>query len=109
MARFIGGDRFITIQWLEKRQTEDDLIKPNVLRRMMAPVAVAGLIIWRSIGLSNLMDLMETLFAAGAQVSDIIVPLRKGEEAFQESTGYYIIRSLYTGIIAILNKLNLLV
>ena len=109
MARFIGGERFITIQWLEKKQTEADLVKPNVFRRVIAPFAVIGVIIWRSVGLSNVLDMLEALVAGKAQLSDTIVPFNEGKAAFEESTGYYLLRGLYTSIVSILGSFNLLI
>jgi hypothetical protein len=109
MARFLGGERFITIQWLEKKQTERDLMKPNIFRRVIAPLTIVGIVLWRSVGLATIMDWLETFAAAGYQITDSIVPLTKGQEMFMESTVYYIARSLYSNIVAILDKLHLLI
>lgn len=109
MARFLSGDRFITIQWLEKKQTEKDLIKPNMFRKIIAPFAVAGVIIWRSFGLSSILNLMEKFSAAGEQISDTIIPFNEGQEAFQESTLWYLMRGFYASLISMLSSLNLLV
>lgn len=109
MARFIGGERFITIQWLEKKQTAQDLVKPNLLRRIIAPISIIGIIIWRSIGISSILDLLEKFGAAGEKLTDTIVPFEKGKELFQESSGAYLLRSLYMSVITILSGFNLLV
>jgi hypothetical protein len=109
MARFLSGERFITIQWLEKRQSEKDLVKPNLLRRIIAPIAVTGFVLWRSIGLSNIMDWLETFYAAKYQVTERFVPLDQAEKMFKESTPYYLVRSLYANLVSILASLNLLV
>ena len=109
MARFLGGDRFITIQWLEKKQTERDLVKPNIFRRVIAPLTVVGIIMWRSVGLATMMDWLETFAAAGYQVTDSILPLAKGQELFKESSLYYLARGFYSNIIAILDRLHLLI
>lgn len=109
MAQFLSGDRFLTIQWLEKKQTEKDLVKPNMLRKIIAPLSLVGVILWRSIGLSNLLNMLEKFSAAGEKISETIIPFQKGQEMFQESTILYMLRSVYTSLISILSNLNLLV
>jgi hypothetical protein len=109
MARFLSGERFITIQWLEKRQSEKDLVKPNILRRIIAPIAVTGFVLWRSIGISNIMDWLETFYAAKYQMTERFMPLDEAEKMLKESTPYYLVRSLYASLVSVLASLNLLV
>ena len=109
MARFIGGDRFITIQWLEKKENEKDMIKHNMFRKIIAPISLVGVILWRSIGVSNILNLLEKFSAAGEKLTDTIIPFHKGQEMFQESTILYLLRSVYTSLISILSNFNLLV
>lgn len=108
MARFLAGERFVTIQWLERKQTEKDLIRPNILRRYLMPLSFATIIIWRTIGLSSIMDWMESFAAAGYEITGRVIPLKQGELLLKESTAFYIMRSLYSNIISILGRFSML-
>lgn len=66
MAKFLGGEFVPSIAWLEKKQSEQDLIRPgHTIRLIIAPIAVLGLIIFRTTGIGHLLEILETTFAAG--------------------------------------------
>lgn len=110
MSRFLSGDYVPSIAWLEERQGEGDLIRPgHKMRRIVAPIAVTALILFRQSYLPALLNLLESILATGSTVSSSPV-IRFGdlETEFETNSILYFFGMIYAAIVSGLRKLHVL-
>jgi hypothetical protein len=110
MSRFLSGDYVPSIAWLEERQGEGDLIRPgHKMRRIVAPIAVTALILFRQSYLPALLNFIESILATGSTVSSSPV-IRFGdlETEFETNSILYFFGMIYATLVSGLRKLHLL-
>ncbi len=112
MASFLQGEYTPAISWLEQKESDADLVRPgHTRRRIVAPIAVALLIFFRTSGLSMILDFLEQTFAAKDIVSargSTIIDFKDAQQAFGGSSITYAVGAVYAAIVAAARKLQVL-
>jgi hypothetical protein len=110
MSRFLSGDYVPAIAWLEQRQGEGDLIRPgHSVRRIVAPIAVTALIIFRQSYLPALLNLLETIFATESTISSSpVINFGDVDNEFQTNSVLYFFGMVYATVVSYMRKMHLL-
>jgi hypothetical protein len=112
MASFLGGDPVPAMAWLEKKQTDKDLIRPGHLyRKVVAPMAVSGVVFLRSTGLSALIEFLEVTFALKHIITptQTIIDFKDAKKYFGNDNAFlYILGVVYAAAMGLAKKLHLL-
>ena len=111
MARFLSGEFVPSIAWLEKRQSEKDLIRPgHTMRVILAPIAVAALIIFRASGVGYFLEILDEWSGYKFICTNAVtVDFRDAMKYFGGNPLVYVVGTAYAGFIALLKKMNLLI
>lgn len=110
MSRFLSGDFVPSIAWLEEKQGEKDLIRPgHSIRRIVAPIAVTCLILFRQSYLPALLNFLETILATGSTMSSSpVINFGDLDQEFHTNSIMYFFGMIYATVVSYMRKLHLL-
>jgi hypothetical protein len=110
MARFLSGEFVPSISWLEQKQGERDLIRPgHSVRGVVAPIAVATLILFRKSFLPGMLNLMDMMMASSDAIrKSSVVDFSDADTYFNSNPLIYAMGAIYALIVSGLRKLHLL-
>ena len=110
MARFLGGEFIPSIAWLEQKQGERDLIRPgHNIRGVVAPLAVASLILFRNSFIPYVLNVFDILVAGGTTISKSpVINFSDADTEFSGNALLYAVGAVYAYIVSMLRRFHLL-
>lgn len=110
MAHFLSGEFVPSIAWLEKRQNENDLIRPgHRIRMIITPLVVISLILLRKTSISDLINIIEKSFQSNSlKEFTNIINFQEIDKEFSTNTIFYAIGTIYATIVDLARKMYLL-
>lgn len=110
MAHFLSGEFVPSIAWLEKRQNENDLIRPgHRIRMIITPLVVISLILLRKTSISDLINIIEKSFQSNSlKEFTNIINFQEIDKEFSTNTIFYAVGTIYATIVDLARKMYLL-